>query len=239
MHSSSRGVAVATEPRETSIARVTFAPFRLAWRLILSLMLLWLTSTAIHIGYVRWYRLDPARHMEQLIGYYVEQAGGQDLPEKIAFHLHGLVLDRRAQRLLAADPPTPAQGDAPRVATGLRRGIWSTFRPDLVVAAYSTVLFGLKAGMTAMAATSFGLVVIVGGIDGLVQRHIRTACAGHESAALYHRAKFYRIKLLPAFAASVFFCSPLAFDPAWLFVPVTVLSAALLRLQAAYYKKYL
>lgn len=230
---------MATEPRETSVARVTFAPFRLVWRLLMSLMLLWITSTAIHIGYVRWYELNPAEHMEELIGYYVDQAGGKELPEKITNYVHWFVFEvSHAQRLLAAPTAIPP-GKESRVSSGLRRSIWSTFRLDLVVAAYSTVLFGLKVGMVAMATTLFALVVAVGGIDGLVQRYIRTACAGHESAALYHRAKLYGVRLLPAFSASIFFCSPITFDPAWLFVPVAILSAALMRLQATYYKKYL
>jgi hypothetical protein len=126
--------------------------------------------------------------MEQLIGDYVDQAGGQDLPERIATKVHWLVFEAtHAQRLLSGAPPAAARGDGPHVSSGLRRSIWSTFRSDLVVAAYSTVLFGVKAGLVAMAAVLFALVVAVGGVDGLVQRYIRTTCGGHESTALSRR----------------------------------------------------
>jgi len=205
----------------------------------MSLVLLWGVSVAIHIAYVRWDGLDPVEHMEQLIGYYVDQADRSPLPEQIALKLHWAVFEATpAQRLLSAEPPAARAHDS-RVSAGLRRSIWSTFRPDLVVAGYATILFGVKAALIAMAAVVFMLLLLTGAADGLAQRYIRTQCFGHESAALYHRAKLYGLRLLPAFAASVFFCSPIAFNPAWLFVPAAFASALLLRLQATYYKKYL
>lgn len=229
---------MASKPSENTVAAATFAPFKLASRIIFSLALLWFTSVAVHITWVNFYKLPVDSHMEEMIGYYVDKSTSKGLIEQLATGTYWLVFEATTlQRVLTASTAAPKDNIA--LAHGLRRGLWAAFKPELRTAAYATVLFGVKLGILLLALPLLAVLLICFGVDGMVQRYIRRACGGHESAALYHRAKLYGIKLMPPFAAVVFLCSPVVFEPAWLLIPVTLFSALLLRIQTTYYKKYL
>ena len=229
---------MASKPSENTVASATFAPFKLSFRLILSLSLLWFTSVVVHVSWVNFYKLPVDSHMEEMIGYYVDKSTSKGLIVQLATSSYWLVFEATAmQRTIMAAPTAPR--DSLALAPGIRRGIWAAFKPELRTTAYATVLFGVKLGILLLALPLLAVLLLCFGVDGMVQRHIRRACGGHESAALYHRAKLYGIKLMPPFAAVVFLCSPVAYDPAWLLIPVTLFSALLLRVQATYYKKYL
>ena len=229
---------MASKPSENTVAAATFAPFKLTSRIIFSLVLLWFTSVAVHITWVNFYKLPVDSHMEEMIGYYVDKSTSKGLIEQLSTGAYWLVFEATTlQRVLIAAPAAAKENLA--IAHGLRRGLWAAFKPELRTAAYATVLFGVKLGILLLALPLLAVLLICFGVDGMVQRYIRRACGGHESAALYHRAKLYGIKLMPPFAAVVFLCSPVAYDPAWLLIPVTLFSALLLRVQATYYKKYL
>lgn len=229
---------MASNQPENTIAAATFAPFKLASRVLFSISLIWFTSLAVHIGWVNWNKLPVENHMEKLIGYYVDHAPSKGFVEKLAIDAYWLVFEATsAQRKLATAPTV--KYDNMNLAPRLRGGIWAAFKPELKTAAYATVLFGVKLGVLLLALPLLGVLLLCFGVDGMVQRYIRRACGGHESAALYHRAKFYGVKFVPPFAAVVFLCSPVAFEPALLFIPVTLFSALLLRVQTTYYKKYL
>lgn len=230
---------MASKPNENTVASATFAPFKLVSTLLFSLTLLWFTSVAVHIAWVNFNKLSVDQHMESLIGYYVDKSASKGLIEEAATKTYWLVFEATAvQRLLAAEPAAPHK-DNIAIGQGIRRGIWAAYKPELRTAAYATVLFGVKLGILLLALPLLAVLLLCFGVDGMVERYIRRACGGHESAALYHRAKLYGLKLMPPFAATVFLCSPVAYDPAWLLIPVTLFSALLLRVQAKYYKKYL
>lgn len=229
---------MASKPQEPSVGAAIFAPFKLIYRLIFSITLLWFTSVVVHIAWVNWHKLPVETHMEELIGYYVDRTVQSGLVEKMATSSYWLVFQAtNAQKLLLSAPTQPR--DSIALAHGLRRGFWAAFKPELKVAAYATVLFGVKLGVLLLALPLLALLLLCFGVDGIVQRYIRRACGGHESAALYHRAKLYGTKLLPPFAGVIFLCSPVAFEPAWLLIPVTLVCAWMLRIQTTYYKKYL
>ena len=227
-----------SKPSENTVASATFAPFKLSFRLILSLSLLWFTSVVAHVSWVNFYKLPVDSHMEEMIGYHVDKSTSKGLIEQLATSSYWLVFEATAiQRTIMAAPTAPR--DSLALAPGIRRGMWAAFKPELRTTAYATVLFGVKLGILLLALPLLAVLLLCFGVDGMVQRHIRRACGGHESAALYHRAKLYGIKLMPPFAAVVFLCSPVVFEPAWLLIPVTLFSALLLRIQTTYYKKYL
>lgn len=227
-----------SKPSDNTVASATFAPFKLSFRLILSLSLLWFTSVIAHVSWVNFYKLPVDSHMEEMIGYYVDKSTSKGLIEQLATSSYWLVFEATAiQRTIMAAPTAPR--DSLALAPGIRRGMWAAFKPELRTTAYATVLFGVKLGILLLALPLLAVLLLCFGVDGMVQRHIRRACGGHESAALYHRAKLYGMKLMPPFAAVVFLCSPVAYDPAWLLIPLTLFSALLLRVQATYYKKYL
>lgn len=94
---------------------------------------------------------------------------------------------------------------------------------------------------TAMYAASLPLVLLaltISAIDGLVARAKRKACAGRESASLYHRAK-----LGLSFTAILAYLTSLALPqlttPIAVLVPMVFVMAIQARVQCTYYKKYL
>jgi hypothetical protein len=73
--------------------------------------------------------------------------------------------------------------------------------------------------------------------DGLVQRAIRRASGGRESASLYHRAKHLQVVALAA-GVAVTLLWPGMLNPVWVWMPIAVLIAGLARVQWTYYKKH-
>lgn len=235
-------MASSSQPREHAVTHATFAPFKFAWHLLASGLLVWFVSMMIQISYVRYYHLNPDAHMEQQINYYVDKAPSKGLVEALAFKAYWLVFEATSFQRLVSSAPKPADASTQYqdpLGKSVHRTIWAAYRQDLIVVAYGTVLFGVKAAIVLFVIPLFFILLVAAGIDGLVQRSIRRACGGNESDTLYHRAKLYGTKLLPPFAIVIFFCSPVAFEAAWLFVPCAFVSAALLRIQATYYKKYI
>jgi integrating conjugative element membrane protein (TIGR03747 family) len=229
---------MATNPKDNTVAVATLAPFRFGSRILWSIALMWFMSLAVHITWVNFYKLPVESHMEGLIGYYVDRAAAKGFVERVANGAYWVVFEATSIQKLLTTPPPP-RNNSMAVGGAVRRVTWAAFKPELATAAYATVLYGVKLGVLALALPLLAVLMVCFGVDGLVQRYIRRACGGHESASIYHRAKLYGVKLMPPFAAVIFLCSPVAFDPAWLLIPVTLFSAVLLRVQATYYKKYL
>jgi integrating conjugative element membrane protein (TIGR03747 family) len=101
-----------------------------------------------------------------------------------------------------------------------------------------TRVFATRTAMVASALPLTLLAMAVGAIDGLVARAKRKACAGRESASLYHRAK-----LGQSFVAIMGYLLclglPSLAKPVAILLPLAIGLALLLRLQCACYKKYL
>lgn len=106
------------------------------------------------------------------------------------------------------------------------------------VAMVGTQLFGVRLATLAMAIPLFALVYCTALTDGLVQRAIRRASSGRESASLYHRAKHLQVLLLVT-SAAVSLLLPESIDPRYICVPGVTLLGILVRIQWAYYKKHL
>lgn len=230
---------MATEPRQASVAQVTFAPFRYSLRLGISILLLWFVTICTQIGYAHLTNTDGVLNVERQIGYYVDKADTTGVASKMATATYAWVFEKMKIHIMLAPKAQPAQQPDTSVTPYLKRSIWAAFRPELLTAAYATVLYAAKLGISLTALPLLLIWVLAFGADGLVQRSIRRSSGGHESAAVYHRAKLYGVRLLPPFAAVIFMCSPWAIPPAFVFVPAALVSAVLLRLQATYYKKYL
>jgi len=102
----------------------------------------------------------------------------------------------------------------------------------------STYIFAVRTAMYAAASPLLLLGAAIGVVDGLVARALRKATAGRESASIYHRAKlglsfvtitgYIACLMVPSFA-----------HPVGYLVPLALLLALMIRLQCAYYKKYL
>lgn len=238
---------MATRPEPDSISSIVFAPFTRAWRMTMGLMFLWFVSCVVHIGYIRFNDLDPAPHMEELIGYYVDQVeeDGRLTPcvNRVAESGYWLVFQATAaqRRFFAGTPTGRAQQPTQPMKLGAvtRKSFLVAFKTEITIVAYATLLFGVKLAIAALAAMLGGLLIGVSAIDGVVQRAVRRACGGHESASIYHRAKHYGMGLLPSAIGVIYFCWPTAVEPGLIFVPGALAAALMARLQATYYKKYL
>ena len=141
-------------------------------------------------------------------------------------HLHDITTNLENQILGAGVEQTIAQA------------ILRPWLGELKVAALGVKMFGARIG-TLVAGWPIVLLGYLCGIaDGLVDRYIRSACAGRESSSLYHRAKYAQLGL-SALGAMVFLCWPYYLDVRWLLFPLSFGLALLARIQWKYYKKYL
>jgi len=83
----------------------------------------------------------------------------------------------------------------------------------------------------------FAWLGLVGLIDGLVGRDIRTFSGGRESALLYHRSKaaIFPVLMLPMF---IYLVLPVPINPARIFLPFAILFAYLVANTFKHFKKY-
>jgi hypothetical protein len=107
---------------------------------------------------------------------------------------------------------------------------------DLLV--LGTYGFAVRTGMYAAMVPILLLTCGIGLIDGWVMRARRRASAGRESSSIYHRAKLGATSVLIT-GYMVCLTAPDLQYPTPLLLSMAVLVALLMRLQLAYYKKYL
>lgn len=215
-----------------------------AWRLSMSLVLVWMLSCAIQIGYVSHQDLDPQEHFDEQMDFYLAELGDRSgLATELALKGYDLVFAAtEAQRRFFSgvlDKDVPRAGLSSKLAGVLRQGVRVGFRNPLRIAAYNTLLYGVKLAVAAVGLLLLGAVWVVASVDGLALRSIRKACAGKESALIYHRAKHLGFWVLLPGIAIVHLCTPVPINPAWLILPGGLVGALALRLQVEYFKKYL
>lgn len=99
-------------------------------------------------------------------------------------------------------------------------------------------IFAVRSAICISAMSGFLLVGLVAFIDGLVERDIRRACGGIESAAVYHRAKRIVVPIL-FLSFGGYLTAPISIHPTLVFLPVMVIFAVALFLTAKSYKKFL
>ncbi len=131
-----------------------------------------------------------------------------------------------------------AEGAALSIPDTLVRDTYIANFEAIRVAIVGTQLFGIRLATLLMATPLLGLVYLVASTDGIVQRAVRRASGGRESASLYHRAKYLQLLLL-VMSGAVGLLLPMSLDLRYIWVPVAVVLAILARVQWAYYKKHL
>ena len=99
-------------------------------------------------------------------------------------------------------------------------------------------IFAVRAAICVSAMTGFVLVGLVAFVDGLVERDIRKACGGIESAMLYHRAKRLLVPIL-FLSFGGYLTAPVSIHPSLVFLPVMALFAYALFVTAKTFKKFL
>ena len=106
------------------------------------------------------------------------------------------------------------------------------------VAMISTQLFGVRLAGLITFVPLIALAYAAGITDGLVQRSIRRASGGNESANIYHRAKYFQVALMASISA-LCLLMPVSVDFREILLPGATLLVLLARYQWAYYKKHL
>ena len=106
------------------------------------------------------------------------------------------------------------------------------------VAMIGTQLFGLRLAGLITFVPLFALAYAAAITDGLVQRAIRRAGGGNESANIYHRAKHFQVSLI-VLGSAVSLLLPVSVDFRGILLPGAMLFVLLARYQWAYYKKHL
>lgn len=99
-------------------------------------------------------------------------------------------------------------------------------------------IFAVRAAICVSAMSGFVLVGLVAFVDGLVERDIRCACGGIESAMLYHRSKRLLVPIL-FLSFGGYLTAPFTIHPTLVFLPVMALFAAALFIAARSFKKFL
>lgn len=115
--------------------------------------------------------------------------------------------------------------------------LMSQLGPSLRVVIVSTQVFGLRMASLAGMLPLVLLGYVVAHVDGNCERAIRRACAGRESANLYHRAKYMQYGLLGALLMATL-CLPMHLDPVITMLLFVCAVTVLARVQWTYYKKY-
>lgn len=106
---------------------------------------------------------------------------------------------------------------------------------NLVIVATQCLLIKLVILLTAIPLLS--VTALVGVVDGLSQRAIRTACLGRESSYLFHQLKRHSKKGLSVFIA-FWLLVPLSITPALVFIPMSLLMGLLTAVTVSHFKKY-
>lgn len=99
-------------------------------------------------------------------------------------------------------------------------------------------IFAVRSAICLSALSGFILVGLVAFVDGLVERDIRKACGGIESAMMYHRAKrLIKPTLFLTFGG--YLTAPISIHPSLVFLPVMAMFAGAIYITAKTFKKFL
>lgn len=224
---------MASSSDKPTLQEASLWPFWVVTKLLASTLLLWFASVACLLIYTHQMgAIKPqAQYIEGLVQFYSGFAGSGVWVEKIA----NAILQVTYGWTGLSGGSASGNNETAGLGARLMNGQLGTY---IQLSIGATYLFGIKLALLLLSLPLYGLLLFIGVVDGLVERSVRKACGGHESATWYHRAKHYGIKLLPYAAALTLLASPIAFDPAWVLAPAFVLGAVLLRTQCKYYKKY-
>lgn len=131
-----------------------------------------------------------------------------------------------------------ADGAALSIPDTIVRRAYVAHREAIETAMVGTQLLGVRIATLARFTPLLLLLYAIGSVDGLVQRAIRRACGGRESASLYHRAKYLQMAVLGLGGITMLvWPGPVEWRVAGGLLAGAV--AVLARGQWAYYKKHL
>lgn len=228
---------------ERGIFGALFAPLK--WFFGMSLLLLALILAAWVIDWVFVFKVwpDGIGKLETILSADLDRAAQlgesySDLPRfaaGTANFLYALLFEATGIHGMGA---RFAQASSLSIPDTIVRNTYISNFEVIRVAMIGTQLFGVRLAILITALPLLALAYGAALTDGLVQRAIRRASGGRESASLYHRAKHLQVMLLIT-AAVIGLLLPASIDPRYIWVPAAISLMALTRLQWAYYKKHL
>lgn len=222
-------------------------PLRAAYRLVLWALLSWIMALALAwvCALWVWEPGEASRHLHAALTTMIGETVKGGLPfigsEAATFTLrcanyaYELVFVKTGLEALYV---VATSGISAPGIEGAAYRIANQYAEFIEVSMAATRLYGTKLALLLTAAPMMLFIYIVGAIDGLVARYVRTQGGGRESAFIYHRSKFVAITLLGTLLMAVLL-SPVVVDPQ-LVLPATGGCFLLLsRLQWQFYKKYI
>ncbi len=228
---------------ERGIFGAVFAPVK--WFFGMALLLLALILAAWIIDWVLVFKVwpDGVASLETILSADLDRAAQlgesySDLPRfaaSTANFLYALLFEATGIHGMGAKF---AQASSLSIADTIVRNTYISNFEVIRVAMIGTQLFGVRLATLTMALPLLALVYCVALTDGLVQRAIRRAGGGRESASLYHRAKHLQMMLLVTTTVIVLLL-PVSIDTRSIWMPSALAVAIVARMQWAYYKKHL
>jgi integrating conjugative element membrane protein (TIGR03747 family) len=131
-----------------------------------------------------------------------------------------------------------AEGGSLSIPDTIVRNAYSAYYEEIQVAMVGTQILGVRLATLLAAMPLLGLAYGVALADGFVQRAVRRASGGRESASIYHRAKHLQLVLL-VMTVSAYLLLAKSVDPRPICWALIATVAILARVQWVYYKKYL
>ena len=131
-----------------------------------------------------------------------------------------------------------ADGAALSIPDTILRNTYVANYQAIQVAMIGTQLFGVRLAVLFAFSPLLVLAYAAAMTDGFVQRSIRRAGGGNESANIYHRAKYFQVALM-ALISALCLLLPVSIDFRGILMPGATLLVLLARYQWAYYKKHL
>jgi len=228
---------------ERGVAGALFAPLKLFFGALFLLLVLILAAWTIDWLFVFHVWPDGVARLRGILAEdlaraaQIGNAAGESphLAERMANVLYRLLFEATGIHGMGA---RFAEASALSIPDTIVRNAYVSNFEAIQVAMVGTQLFGVRLAMLMMAAPLYAVAYWAAVTDGLVQRAVRRASGGRESASLYHRAKHIQVALL-VMGVAVFLLLPASVDPTYFWVPGALVVAILARLQWTFYKKYL
>jgi integrating conjugative element membrane protein (TIGR03747 family) len=227
---------------DAGICRVLLTPLK--WFLYSVLLLMALIVVAWIIDCIFVFKVSPdgAATLTRILANDVQRT---DVLGGWHYNLHHLAVMTANALYEALFKVTGIDAMASRFSDGAPLSIPDTIARDTYVSNYevmhiamtATQLFGVRLATLLMCAPFLVLAYLIGMADGLVQRAIRRLGGGHESATLYHRAKYLQLALL-SIGAALFLILPISFDIRSPLLLSAVISSCMSRYQWTFYKKH-
>ncbi len=129
----------------------------------------------------------------------------------------------------------PVEGDGFRVS--LHQG-YETVANFVLAALQIAQVFSVRLAILMLATPVFGLVALVGLVDGLVRRDLRRWGGGRESSFVYHYTKKVALPLI-MMAWVIYLSLPFSLHPSWVILPFALGFGFAVTVTASTFKKYL